>query len=178
MKRSIVRNVFTIDHSVRHTSDRLLAAVPVGKTLVAGTLWEGDLQPRIDNLKDELKELVTGFTIGQTLDPEGPGRQIDIGRVWKGISELENAVRDARVALAVAQGASTTDARSRVRDTPAVVGSFSKPTSPSTVNQINREFWRRQTTADHSSAAASPSSTPNTITSINEANRKFWAERS
>lgn len=164
------------------TRDRLLDAVPVGKAIAPGMLWEGNLQPRLDFLKDQVKELVTGFTIGQRLDPEGPGHQIDAGRVWDGITQritaLENEVRDALVALAVSQGKKTSDARTQIRDNR--IGSFGRSTSPSEVNQLNKDFWaKQQATADNARPPDPIVARPgaSSIAAINEANRRFWAAR-
>lgn len=83
--------------------DDLLSAVPVGKVLALGTVWEGHLGPRVDATIEAVQPLVTGFTSGRVLRAEPIGKVLDLGTTWVG--NLRSEIAD------VANGTQTAGAR-------------------------------------------------------------------
>jgi len=102
-----VRNVRTVDGPLlvidpatggevraggRPSRDALLSAVPVGKVIAGGKIWEGDMQPIDDFLVDAVEALSTPFSSGRTLTAEGPGMRIDPGKVFDAIAARATAL--------------------------------------------------------------------------------------
>lgn len=151
------------------TNDALLNAHSDGKQLVLGHVWNGDLAPRIDRLKDSIKELVTGFTSGNVLHAE-QASGLNLGEVWGGLEKLEKAIES------IKQEASGT--RTDGDD-------FLERSNIATRNSIANmkveaaKHWRRDTSTvdQHLRTAAQASDMRDKIGAINAANREFWKSR-
>lgn len=151
------------------TNDARLDARSDGKQLVLGHVWNGDLSPRIDRLKDSIKELVTGFTSGNVLHAE-QASGLDLGEVWDGLDKLEKAVGG------IKQKASSM----RTGD-----GDFLDRSNIATRNTIASmkaeaaKRWRRDnsTVDQHHRTAAQATDMRDKISAINSANREFWRNR-
>lgn len=99
MKRTI--RLFTSDVAApgfwrSRIHDEILTAQPIGKVLVAGTTWSGDLAPKVDKLLDAVAPLVNGLTSGRTLSAEpGPITPGMLGTAWTGTLDLRTAMQAA-----------------------------------------------------------------------------------
>ena len=74
--------------------DDVLAALPIGKVIVSGTVWAGSLLPLIDAIASTLGPAINnGFTSGNTLSAERLADVIALGRTWTGslLSEIRAA---------------------------------------------------------------------------------------
>lgn len=89
---------------IRLRDDRL-SAVPVGKVMVAGTLWTGALRPLIDAIAATFgPSLDTPLRSGRTLHANELSGVIDLGRAWVG-----NLTSEIRLATANASSGPTVD---------------------------------------------------------------------
>jgi hypothetical protein len=109
---TVPRNVFARDPPGwlrgRRTHDAdytLLSAVPVGKVLALGRVWEENLEPRLDFFIEQVTALTTAFTPRNRLRAEQAGATLDPRLVWAG-EEATNLLRS----FAAANAASRPDA--------------------------------------------------------------------
>ena len=190
----IIRNVYTTDAPIgwlaptrrqarNAARDALLEAVPVGKVLVSGLTWEGDLKPHLDRHLDMVEAFTTPFTLNRLLHAEPAPEVLRMGRTWVGdlIRRFDALANDDRakgtadkVDLAAVRqgldlfhrslGTEPFDARAyeeallAARDAAAAVRT-NKPSG-------TQDAWTQR----HPEAAR--------IAAMNDANREYWASGS
>lgn len=69
--------------------DDMLNAVPVGKVLVSGRTWQGDLQPIVDATVAAVKSFTTPFVPPGVLNAEPSPTSLNLGRTWVGNLEKQ-----------------------------------------------------------------------------------------
>jgi hypothetical protein len=147
------------------TRDSLLDAVATGKRLALGVTWTGASKPEFDQVIDDLEALSTPLSDpsigGRELEAEGPDALINMGQVYDGLRQivrgeqrqgldvLRRVVSDARRKLA-ARGVSSRDQRLTSN---RLIGDFSAPVTPDSLNEQNRVFWEKQTQLNADPAA-------------------------
>jgi len=93
--RVAIRDHQSTQESFMQNTDSVLKAIFLGKRVALGTVYEGGLKARIDNLTDKLRELSTPFTAPNILGAEPADMVIDLGQVSAGLDALDAAVADA-----------------------------------------------------------------------------------
>lgn len=173
------------------TRDERLDAIPVGKALARGMVYEGDsMTPLPDFLADAMRELDSGFSAGRILHAEGPGGRLDPGSVYDGLARyFAGKAADARRKSGDRRGLTADE--QRARDEVAATRE-----RVSSINEANKRFWADPSRsgksfyrgsgapaaaptrdAPRTAVASGSSSMRERIEAINSANARFWADR-
>ena len=168
----------------RHFRDTMLNAIPVGKVLVLGRVWTGELAPLVDSYLEALNPIVSGFTLGRTLNAEPPTDLADMGRRWLG--DLHT-----RIAASV-DTATGPEPRVDVSEAITALERLREVMPGGNAAQIHDAWLGLRSAADRVSrslrdASGHPAirrdyrsgdgSKPRSIASISADNRAFWAGR-
>ena len=187
----IIRNVFTRDAPIgwlaptkRHREalarDSRLEAVPVGKMLVSGTTWEGDLKPQIDRHLDQVEAFLTPFTLNRLLHAESSSAPLDVGRTWVGDLIEYTDKTAANSARSAANDVDLSAVRQGLEVFHQTLGT--RPFDATAYEEALREV--RDAAAAVSAASANrrtndaraeAQATRARVTEINERNRAYWA---
>lgn len=148
------------------SGDARLDAVSPGKTLVLSTVWDGQLKPRLDRLRDDIRALVTPLALGHTLTAEPAPAATDLGRVWDGLQRLEQAVRDAKA------NAARDDREDESQRAAAVIEGHLEGRTRDSRPGFLRGLIGHNRHVPGDSGGATPD-----IAGVNQANRDYWADR-
>jgi hypothetical protein len=95
----IVRNVATNDMVVpwglARVHDEILIPITSGKTAALGTVWTGNLAPKVDAFVAAVQPLVRGFALGHIVNAESAPGGLDLGKLWTGFIDLRDALLNA-----------------------------------------------------------------------------------
>lgn len=85
----ILRNLFkvvTCDVRPRFFGDEILSAIPPGRVLCLGTVWRGELAPRVEAAAEAISSafVAPGLSLGGALHAEPAPDVLDMGRTWVG----------------------------------------------------------------------------------------------
>lgn len=141
--RVAIRDSILPKGKVMTTRDAMLSAIEKGKLVELGLVWTGSLEPRLDTLQTELKDLVTPLTIPNTLTAESPGAITDLGDTWTGdlkakFGRVADALQALERAVAEAKGAKS----QCTRDSAArLAAGFGTAPTPAEINDMSRRFY-------------------------------------
>lgn len=164
--------------------DDLLRAVPVGKVLALGTVWEGHLSPRVDATIEAVQPLLSGFAAGRALHAEPIGKVLDLGTTWVGNlrSEIADVANETQTAAARAdQSVDITDLTRAVQELEAAFEARRPDQIGDAFKRMKaaRDALRRPTDQRHTGdAGRSPADANASVEYIRNLQRKmndFWA---
>lgn len=190
-----IKHVHMFDSMTRRRSpavihDDMLSAVRLGKSADLGRQWVGELRSRIDRIAAAVSRLETPFTVGNTLHAEALAKCVDLGRVFDGLTEMENLltsqpIRESKGNEPPSDSRNEGDGAHRVGGAkdglydrsrrPAALNQGHSITTPSQINSMNRAaHGQGPTTRD----GPKPSDHPRDhVRGINDLNREFWQGR-